>query len=142
MILTDREIQIALSNGQIKIEPAPNVEAYSSTSVDLRLDPILTLFRDDLANDAVETAIDPSHPNFVAEKTLAKITSQKNIDKSDGFLLTPRKLVLGWTIERIELPPHSRLAACVEGKSSLAALGSVSISRPQLFTQASIILFV
>jgi dCTP deaminase len=31
--------------------------------------------------------------------------------------------VLGWTIERIRLPYHSRIAARVEGKSSLARLG-------------------
>jgi dCTP deaminase len=34
VILTDREIQIALSRNQIVIDPAPSVEAYSSTSLD------------------------------------------------------------------------------------------------------------
>ena len=71
MILTDREIQIALSRHQIFIEPSPVVEAYSSTSVDLTLDENISEFRDDLSNDPVETIIDPSHKNFVAERTLA-----------------------------------------------------------------------
>jgi hypothetical protein len=37
MVLTDREIQAALQNGQIIIEPQPGETAYSSTSLDLRL---------------------------------------------------------------------------------------------------------
>lgn len=59
MILTDREIQIALSKQQIVIDPAPVLEAYTSTSVDLTLDPILTVFKENVGNDAIETVIDP-----------------------------------------------------------------------------------
>jgi dCTP deaminase len=132
VILTDREIQIALSRSQIVIDPQPAVEAYSSTSVDLTLDPHITEFRADLSDDPVETIIDPSHKNFVAERTLAKITKQVTINQS-GYLLIPDKLVLGWTVERLELPIHSRLAARVEGKSSLARLGlGVHITAPTI----------
>jgi len=130
VILTDREIQIALSRNQILIEPSPAVEAYSSTSIDLTLGKFVTEFRDDLVDDALENIIDPSHKSFVAERTLAKITKRIEIS-SDGYLLTSRKLVLGWTAERVELPIHSRLAARVEGKSSLARLGlGVHITAP------------
>jgi len=130
VILTDREIQIALSRNQIVIDPAPSVEAYSSTSLDLTLDKHLTEFRDDLSDDPIETIIDPSHEKFVAERTLAKVTKQTIIDKN-GYLLFPGKLILGWTAERVELPIHSRLAARIEGKSSLARLGlGVHITAP------------
>ncbi len=133
MILTDREIQIALNNRHIIIEPSPKVEAYSSTSVDLTLDPHITLFRDDLRDSPIETVIDPSHPSFVAERILAQITQSETIDKKNGFLLQPRKLILGWTIERVELPIQSKLAARVEGKSSLARLGlGVHITAPTI----------
>jgi len=54
VILTDREIQIALSRNQILIEPSPAVEAYSSTSIDLTLGKFVTEFRDDLVDDALE----------------------------------------------------------------------------------------
>ena len=37
MILTDREIQAAIQNRQIIIDPAPALDAYSSTTVDLTL---------------------------------------------------------------------------------------------------------
>ena len=37
MILTDREIRIALDCGQLEVTPYPAEEAFSSTSVDLSL---------------------------------------------------------------------------------------------------------
>lgn len=133
MILTDREIQIALSRGQIKIEPDPHIDAYSSTSVDLRLDSHISEFKDDLTDgDGVETTIDPSHRSFVAERALAKITNPITIGDA-GYPIPPKRLVLGWTIERVELPIHSRLAARVEGKSSLARLGlGIHITAPTI----------
>jgi dCTP deaminase len=133
VILTDREIQISLSHGQITIEPPPEVDAYSSTSVDLRLDRPLSVFKDDLTDgDGVETIIDPSHRDFVAEKALAKLTDPVTIPDG-GYPLIQNKLVLGWTIERVRLPAYSRIAARVEGKSSLARLGlGVHITAPTI----------
>jgi dCTP deaminase len=134
VILTDREIQIALQRSQITIEPPPLVEAYSSTSVDLRLDPDITEFDEALSQDdsGVEIIIDPGHKNFVAEKTLSKITRSVPIGP-EGYLLYPRKLVLGWTVERVEIPIFSRLAARVEGKSSLARLGlGIHVTAPTI----------
>ena len=133
MILTDREIQIALQKDQIKIEPNPAVENYSSTSVDLTLDSHINEFKEDLTNDeGIETTIDPGHKNFVAERTLAKITTPVTIGEQ-GYLLVPRKLILCWTRERVELPIPARLAARVEGKSSLARLGlGVHVTAPTI----------
>ena len=48
--------------------------------------------------------------------------SQKRIEV-DLYTLSPRAFVLAWTAERISIPINSRLAARVEGKSSLARLG-------------------
>lgn len=39
MILTDREIKIAIDRELIGIDPEPAADAFSSTSVDLTLDP-------------------------------------------------------------------------------------------------------
>ena len=95
MILTDREIQIALSKKQIIIEPGPEAEAYSSTSVDLTLDERLSEFKEDWADAAgLETAIDPGQKNFVAEKVLSRITSPVPIPKG-GYLLASKE-VCAW----------------------------------------------
>ena len=132
MILTDREIQIALDKKQITIDPLPALEAYSSTSVDLTLDQHINVFRDDLSDDPIEYVVDPNHRNFVAERTLAKITKRLPIDEN-GYLLTHGQLVLGWTKERLALPIPSRLAARIEGKSSLARFGlGVHITAPTI----------
>ncbi len=47
--------------------------------------------------------------------------------------MKPKEFILGWTVERIKLPHRSRLAARVEGKSSLARLGlGVHVTAPTL----------
>jgi len=51
----------------------------------------------------------------------------------DGHILEPGGFTLGWTEENIELPVDSRLAARVEGKSSLARLGiGIHITAPTI----------
>jgi dCTP deaminase len=51
----------------------------------------------------------------------------------EGCPVEPGKFYLGWTLERIQLPHRSRLAARVEGKSSLARLGlGVHVTAPTI----------
>ncbi len=129
MILTDREIQIALSRKQITIDPLPQAIAYSSTSVDLTLDPVLNVFA--LGNSSIKKVIDPTNPEFNTEAVLAELTKTEDI--SGGYELPPKVLVLGWSAEYVELPMDSRIAARVEGKSSLARLGlGVHITAPTI----------
>lgn len=131
MIFTDREIQLAIAKGQIGIEPEPALDAYSSTSVDLRLADRITVFKKELNTTAVKTEIDPVL-GFQAETAIKEISDETPIGP-DGYLLIPRCLVLGWTLELVTLPTQSRLAARVEGKSSLARLGlGVHITAPTI----------
>lgn len=120
MILTDREIRIALEKEQIVISPTPSQEAFSSTSVDLTLDPTLTVYKNQTAG--VERTIDPVAEGLDHEAVLAELTEQVSIP-NDGYILEHGTLVLGWTAENIRLPLNARLAARVEGKSSLARFG-------------------
>lgn len=130
MILTDREIQIALSCKQIIIDPLPQPVAYSSTSVDLTLDPILNIFK--TGTPAVKKIIDPTIPDHTVDEILAEITATETI-KAEGYQLPVRHLVLGWTAEYVELPIDSRIAARIEGKSSLSRLGlGVHITAPTI----------
>lgn len=131
MILTDREIQIALSRKQITIDPLPREIAYSSTSVDLTLDPLLTVF--DTGKKFVRKVIDPTDPDYDTDEALAEITKTEQIDHLKGYDLSPHCLVLGYTAEYVDLPYDSRLAARVEGKSSLARLGlGVHVTAPTI----------
>lgn len=131
MILTDREIQIFLARQTITIDPLPSLEkAYSSTSVDLTLDPIITVFKP--VKEGLEQIIDPAKANFKDEEILQDITDRKTID-AEGYVLEPGPLILGYTAEYVNLKSDARLAARVEGKSSLARLGvAVHVTAPTI----------
>ena len=47
MILTDREIKIYIDRGLIIVDPLPSSVAYASTSLDLTLDPFISIFKKD-----------------------------------------------------------------------------------------------
>lgn len=131
MILTDREIQIGLTRQQIVIDPAPLGDAYSSTSVDLTLDSALRLF--DVGSPSVQKVIDPTHEKYKIADVLAELTKPHEISASLGYQLDPSRLILGWTKEYVRLPIDSRLAARVEGKSSLARIGvGIHITAPTI----------
>jgi dCTP deaminase len=123
LILTDREIQISLDRGLIKIEPRPDEVAFTSSAVDLTLDPVLWIVRD--PTPALENIIDPRAAGFNAEQVMRELSSEETINPTTGYPLIPKKLALAWTGETVELPTETRLAARVEGKSSLARLGLV-----------------
>jgi dCTP deaminase len=122
VILTDREIQIALRTHQIIIDPEPAGIAYSSTSVDLTLDSHVAQFQ--IGKEYVKKVIDPTHKDFDVEEALKEITKPLEIDSHKGYdLPADGMFILGWTKEYVKIPTESRLAARVEGKSSLARLG-------------------
>lgn len=131
MILTDREIRLAIIKDLIRIEPRPLDNAFSSTAVDLTLDPNITEFINPAGG--IEVIIDPGHPEFNAETTIGQVTVKKTIDPQNGYELTPKQLVLAWTKEYVNLVSHNRIAARVEGKSSLARLGlGVHVTAPTI----------
>jgi len=131
LILTDREIRLSIQEGLITINPPPGAAAYSSTSLDLSLDETLREFDD--AQAGIDLVIDPTAPGYSFNRAVARVSSLKAIDAADGYTLRRDRLVLGWTRERIHLKQHGRVAARVEGKSSLARLGlAVHVTAPTI----------
>ena len=136
MILSDREIRAALARGALRITPDPQAEAWSSTAVDLRLASDITLWKKPKVA-GVEVPVSPFNPeyDFVA---LLKDYSEKVVIPADGFVMKSGTFLLGWTFEKIWLPHRSRLAARVEGKSSLARLGiGVHVTAPTIHASAT-----
>ncbi len=114
----------------IRIDPRPTEKAFSSTSVDLTLDPSLTRFK--TQRGGVETILDPKHVDFSPENSLADLTEVIEIP-ADGLPLPCKTLFLAWTREYVDLKKDARLAVRVEGKSSLARLGlGVHITAPTI----------
>jgi dCTP deaminase len=102
--------------------------AYSSTTVDFTLDANVSEFLE--LKPGREEVINPSPPEFNHEEILASITKPIKI-KDDGYVFTPGNMILAWTKEYLDLNTHAKLAARVEGKSSLARLGiGVHVTAP------------
>ncbi|KAA5601119.1 dCTP deaminase [Blastochloris sulfoviridis] len=130
MILTDREIKNSLVSGLIEIIPLPAADAYSSTSVDLKLGPIIRVFKQHTVG--LTAAIDPTVPGYSVVKLIENETEAIDISTS-GYVLPGKTLILGWTREAIALHERGRVAARVEGKSSLARIGlAVHVTAPTI----------
>ena len=115
MILTDREIEIGLDSGHIIVEPRPNLKlALSSTTLDLTLSDVFAVW------DTMKgVTLHPGSHDY----SFADVSRLQKRLKQPSYTLAPQSFVLAWTAEEIALPEKSRLAARVEGKSSLARLG-------------------
>lgn len=132
MILPDREIQVAIQERQILIEPVPSPDRYSSSSLDLTLGrPIRIWNRHD--TPGVEPMIMcPGAPDYNYAEVAKKHTQVKELG-ADGHVIEPGDFILGWTAEDVTLPTQTRIAARVEGKSSLARIGiGIHITAPTI----------
>ncbi len=128
MILTDREIKIAIDRGQIDVDPKPEPEAFSSTALDLTLNSKARIFK-----QAVGQGInfDPGATAYNFHSTIGLVTTEVRLDPT--YSLSNNTLLLAWTTEKLALPVNSRLAARVEGKSALARIGmGVHITAPTI----------
>ena len=108
MILSDRSIREAISEGRIEIDPLKE-GAIQPSSVDLRLDCYFREFRNH------------THGHIDVKQEMQGLTDLVEIPEDGVFVLHPGQFVLGSTMERIRLP--NNLVARLEGKSSLGRLG-------------------
>jgi len=119
MPLSDVEIWAELGLGRLVITPPPTPDRVDSSSIDLLLHEELTILPEQSTVSGI--TIDPSDPDLQIMKILSSMGETRTIPHDNTFRLEPWKLILGKTLEWIELPPH--LSARIEGKSSLARLG-------------------
>ena len=119
MILTDREIQIAIEQKQILLNPRPDdlSTVITSTAIDLTLSATIRRWKAGAKNMVVT----PAHRDYDIASLILDMTEQEEV--SGSIIISPEDFILGWTNEVIGLPSVSRIAARVEGKSSLARLG-------------------
>jgi dCTP deaminase len=128
MILSNVEIQRALDHGWLVIDPEPvprrpdengAVCPYQTSSVDLRLGDCVSYLKDGLPVD-----INMRRGGFAS--LFAPYSIEQRLTAEQPFVLRPGRLVLGRTLERVELPIAADgvcLAARLEGKSSYARCG-------------------
>jgi dCTP deaminase len=131
-ILCDRDIRKALDKGYIEIKPPPPDERISTSAVDLTL---ATEFRrwNLEPQPGLQVVVDPSDPKYsytdISEKHTLLIAPE-----GDGSIVLRRgDFVLAQTEEWVSFPRKHRLAARVEGRSSLARLGvAVHLTAPTI----------
>lgn len=127
MILSNLEIQRALDDRRLIIEPQPQPKRpeigkycpYDTHSVDLRLHSEITV------PQSGAFVYDLTQSGSLAE-LISKYSEKRILMKNQPFHLEPQKFILARTLEKIGLPigkcpPY--LAARIEGKSSRARCG-------------------
>src|SRR5688572_10676701 len=107
-VLSDRDIRAAMQAGRVRIDPY-DPACLQPSSVDVHLDADFRVFRNNRY-----AFIDPrtSQPD---------LTELVSVESDEPFILHPNELVLGQTLEWVELPDD--LVARLEGRSSLGRLG-------------------
>jgi dCTP deaminase len=132
MILSDRENHLVLHRNQIGITPRPADGAFSSTAIDLTLYGEISFWTPQQGQRPGRWVVYPAQPGLDVEQLMREQGTTLTIP-AEGFILAPGAFVLGYTAEQIRLPHTSRLAARVEGRSSLARLGvGVHVTAPTI----------
>lgn len=108
MLLSDQDILYSISIGELTVDPMGR-GCLQPSSVDVRLDQLFRTFR-----RTKWTHIDPA----IEQDGLTELVE---VPEGEPFILHPGEFVLGSTVEHVEL--GARLAARLEGKSSLGRLG-------------------
>ena len=132
MILCDREVRAALARHAIRITPDPTLDPslWSSTALDLRLGGHISSW--DFTRPGAQACFSPADADHDLVDLFARFTQSQVIPET-GSPLEPGSFYLGWTEQVVQLPYRSRIAARVEGKSSLARLGmGVHVTAPTI----------
>ena len=121
MVLSDRDIKVALKLKKIVITPRPDLSHLGTCSIDLRLGNVFRVF-----NHSEHPYIDPSKKDYSNE-----ITKKVVVRKGGHFVMQPGDFVLAMTLERVRIA--NNLMGRLEGRSSLGRLGIVVHSTASIF---------
>ena len=108
MVLSDRDIRVALDKKRITIDPIQDSDIQPA-SVDVHLDRKILVFRNS------------RRPFIDIHEAVSDLTEMVEIKDGTPFILHPGEFVLGSTLESIGLADN--LVARLEGKSSLGRIG-------------------
>jgi dCTP deaminase len=131
MILCDAEIKAAIKNRQLKVTPTPPDDQFETSALDLTLGDEFKEWKLP-EGKSVHVEVDLSGASPFGEAASDYLKDVK-LTEDGSVLLRPGGFLLAKTAEYIELPKNSRLAARVEGRSSLARLGlAVHLTAPTI----------
>lgn len=111
-VLSDRDIKLAIQNGNLKVKPVDHFKIQPS-SIDIHIASTILVYSRRRVKDAV---ID-------LKKPVDAFMEYESMNFERGAVIHPREFILGVTREWFELPAN--LLANIEGKSSLGRLGLI-----------------
>lgn len=124
MILSNEEIRRELAAGLIKIQPAPDPDQYTTSAVDLFLGDQFRCWNEKLFKaKGARIELNLAEQKYLETATAFLVDKRREADGT--VILSPQSFVLAVTRERLELRHDARIAARVEGRSSLARIGLV-----------------
>lgn len=128
MILSDTEIQKAIKAKEIIVDPLPTDEQIQTSALDLKLGDEIRIFKpqDELEEQEPSGVARPviiDSANIDILDYIYRYTRLAPLETDGSFILPPQKFILGITREYISLPHAAKIAARVEGRSTLARLG-------------------
>ena len=116
MVLSNRDIELEIKAGNIKVEPPAQSTDISPSSLDVHLGNQIAKVKED--HPALCRVIDISHP---AINTIFETLYTTETIPREGYDLKPQEFILSNIREKITL--GSRISARIEGTSTLARFG-------------------
>jgi dCTP deaminase len=122
VILSDRDLRLALEEGKIKITPTDGLDRrIGPDGIDFRLGHTFLVFERNK-----QAYIDPRR-----RETAQGTTRQIEIKTGEAFIIHPNELVLATSLERVSI--NNELLGRLEGRSSLGRLGIIVHSTASIF---------
>ena len=126
MILSNQGIKRALQDGEIQIDPSPQEDQYTTSALDLFIGSEFLCWDEiRFKVPGVKVELNLAEQNF--QLTAGAYLKDRPKEQDGTFVFPPYAKesihILGITRERVHLKLGSKLAARVEGRSSLARLG-------------------
>ncbi len=137
MILSGNDILDKVDAGLFVIEPKPEADQIDATAIDLRMGQSLWLWDieaiqksgNEKGEETLRIDVDRMNYAELTENYLREVA----LNATGQYVIEPQRVYLASTHEKVALPTGSRLAARIEGKSSLARLGlAVHITAPTI----------
>ncbi|MBF0213032.1 MAG: dCTP deaminase [Magnetococcales bacterium] len=118
MRLSDRDIQAAIKDGRIGIDPMPDDACFGSFSVDVSLGNKFVKIK---KKEEQEQSYVYLTSKMMMESFHDIFTREVTVKDHENVIINPGQFLLGMTRERIKIPNY--LVGWLDGRSSLARVG-------------------
>ncbi len=132
MILSNKDIMEAINRGELIINPHPEPSQYTTSALDLRVGDAFWKYKKK-KKGIIGVVIDFDEITETADafRNISDFLERIPLDDDGTIILKQEAFILARSYEHLTLPTSGKLAARVEGRSSLARLGiSVHMTAP------------